>query len=55
MIEFRERINSSEYWFLRNLSFVDGTLILIISEGKLSGQIKNLTPLTGGGDLRWAA
>ena len=42
MNNFEETINSSEYWFLRHLSLVDGNLILIISEGKLSDQKTNL-------------
>lgn len=50
MSDFKEYINSNKYWFLRNLSFVDGCLILIISEGKLSDQKKNLT-LSKGVDI----
>ncbi len=43
MNNFKEIFDSSEYWFLRNLSFVNGNLVLIISAGKLSSQKMNLT------------
>lgn len=31
-------INSKKYWFLRQMTFVDDCLVLIISEGKISSQ-----------------
>ena len=47
MNECKKIINSSKYWFLRQLSLVNGQLVLIISEGKVSDQKTKITVSEG--------